>query len=124
MPPESLPRKVARAAAILFPPAWAGVVGGELGKSGPGISIWDKALHFSAYFILASLASMALKSRRAMLLAALGLVAMGGILEIVQGFIGRDCDIHDEYANTLGVVAGVILGRAVMALLVRVRRAD
>ena len=121
MPPETLSLKVSRSAAILFLPAWAGVVGGELGKGGPGFNIWDKMLHFSAYFILAGLAATALRSRRAALWAVLGLIAMGGILEIVQGFIGRDCDIHDEYANTLGAIAGALVGRAIMALLVRTK---
>lgn len=121
---ETVSSRAVRAAAILFSPAWAGVVGGELGKGGPGISIWDKALHFSAYFILAVLASMALKSRRATVWAALGLVAMGGFLEIVQGFIGRDCSLHDEYANTLGVISGMIVGRTIIALLVRLYPPD
>ena len=116
--------RTARACAILFAPAWAGVVGGELGKGGPGVSIWDKALHFSAYFILALLAGVALHDRvRAFLLALLGLVLMGGILEIIQGFIGRDCSLYDECANTLGVIAGGALAWAVSAVLVRLGRA-
>jgi len=125
MPSKPAPAKrVARAAALLFLPAWAGVFGGEVSQQGTGINIWDKAEHFGAYFVLALLASMAAGSRRAVLWAGLGLVVMGGLLEILQGLIGRDCDIHDEYANTLGVISGVILGRAIIALLVRMRRAD
>jgi VanZ family protein len=115
---------IARAAAIFFLPAWSAVVGGELGHGGAGINLWDKAMHFSAYFILALLVSVALAGRRTMIWALLGLVAMGGALEILQGFIGRDCSIYDELANTLGVVTGALLARAVVAILVRVPPAD
>jgi hypothetical protein len=35
---------------------------------------------------------------------------MGAALEIIQGFVGRDCDVWDETANTLGVVTGLVVG--------------
>jgi VanZ family protein len=121
---QKLVSNIARAAAIFFLPAWSAVVGGELGNGGAGINLWDKAMHFSAYFILALLVSIALAGRRAMIWALLGLVAMGGALEIMQGLIGRDCSIYDELANTLGVMAGALVARVVVAILVRVPPAD
>ena len=48
---------------------------------------------------------------------AFALIAMGGALEIVQGMTGRDADIWDEVANTLGVLAGTGLAWAGIAFL-------
>jgi VanZ family protein len=124
MLPESSAQKAARTAAILFLPALAGVLGGELAPGDIGLNVWDKALHFTAYFVLASLATLALRSGRKVLLAVLALVAMGGALEIIQGFIGRDADIMDELANTLGACGGYLVGWLAMAILVRIGGAD
>jgi VanZ family protein len=121
---QKLASTVARAAAIFFLPVWSAVVGGELGNGGTGISLWDKAIHFSAYFILAFLVSIALTGRRTMIWALLGLIAMGGVLEIWQGLIGRDCSLYDEFANSLGVLAGAVAGRIAAAVLVRWRPTD
>jgi len=48
---------------------------------------------------------------------ALGLVLMGGALEIIQGFTGRDADIFDELANTIGVLSGLGVGWLGISLL-------
>jgi VanZ family protein len=106
-----------QADALLFWPALAVVVWGELSHHVPHIHVWDKLLHFTAYFGLSLMATIAVRANRRALWWALGLVALGGLLEIVQGFTGRDCDIFDEFANTLGVIAGTGLGWAGIALL-------
>lgn len=101
-----------RVLAWLFWPALAIVVWGEL-TSGPStveIHVWDKALHFTGYFGLALIATLALRANRNVLWALLALIAIGGLLEIVQGMVGRDADIFDEAANTLGVLTGGALG--------------
>ena len=54
----------------------------------------------------------------------LGLIAMGAILEVIQGAIGRDMSAYDELANTLGVIAGAVTVWATRAALVRLRPAD
>jgi VanZ family protein len=123
MPIQQHLDRIAYAAAVLFLPALSGVIGGELTLAGDGIDVWDKAKHFTAYFILSFLATAALKAHRSALAAMLGLVAMGGALELIQGAIGRDCDIHDEIANTLGVLAGGLLAWIVIGLVARARRA-
>ncbi|HEY0105321.1 MAG TPA: VanZ family protein [Rhizomicrobium sp.] len=81
------------------------------------IDVWDKALHFTAYFGLALMTTIAVRAERRALWWALGLVVLGGALEIVQGSTGRDADIFDELANSLGVAAGLGLGWAGIALL-------
>lgn len=51
--------------------------------------------------------------------AGLGLIVLGGVLEIIQGFIGRDMSIYDEFANTAGVLVGVFVARAIVETLHR-----
>ena len=121
---ESLPEKFSRWSAILLLPAWASVIGGELGPSAGEPHLWDKALHFTAYFVLSALAVMALAASKRALWAMLGLIVMGAVLEAVQGMIGRDMSALDELANSLGVIGGAATAWAITALLVRLRSAD
>ncbi len=109
-----------RVAAWLFWPAFMLVLWGEL-KPGHDaeIHVWDKALHFTAYFGLAAIATVALRTRRSVLWALAALIAAGGVLEIVQGLVGRDSDIYDEAANTLGALAGAIMAWGFLTLIGR-----
>ena len=110
-----------RVAMWLFWPAVILVTWGELTPSPPHLEthVWDKLLHFTAYFGLAGMAAWSLKSRRALVLAVLGLIAFGGLLEIVQGMTGRDADVLDEVANSLGAVLGALTGLALIWLVER-----
>ena len=103
----------------LFWPAVAVVVWGELfATASETPHVWDKLLHFTAYFGLSGLALVALVGRtRRTLLAALGLVLLGGALEVVQGMIGRDMSLYDELANAIGVLAGLGVGWIYLACL-------
>lgn len=70
----------------------------------------DKALHFSGYFALALwFGGVAERSRY--LIVGAGLIALGGILELLQGYmaIGRQMELLDFVANTLGVSAGLAI---------------
>ena len=95
-------------ALYLFWPAVVLVAWGELTPHPPSIValFWDKSLHFTAYFGLAGMATMALGEGKRAAWATLGLIVLGGVLEILQGFTGRDPDIYDELANTLGALTG------------------
>src|SRR5580704_12500486 len=83
---------VRRAGAWLFWPAVAVVVWGELTPHPPSAAalLWDKAEHFIAYFGLTLLASLAWGLRRSLAWVFAGMVALGGALEIIQSFVGRD----------------------------------
>jgi len=81
------------------------------------ITIWDKAAHFTAYFGLALMATIAVRARRRAAWYVLALIVMGGVLEILQGMTGRDADIWDEVANTLGALTGSGLAWAGVAFL-------
>jgi VanZ family protein len=102
-------------AAILFWPALALVVWGELTPNSlepaPG---YDKVLHFIAYFGLAGLAATPFVRRRPALIAVLLLIAAGGLLEIIQGYTGRDPSFWDEAANTAGAITGGLLARLIV----------
>ncbi len=108
-------------ALYLIWPAIVVVMWGELTPNPPHLEalVWDKVLHYIAYFGLAGLATVALNARRQAIWAVLALVALGGALEILQGFTGRDPDIYDELANTLGAFTGGAAGWLVMAALSR-----
>jgi VanZ family protein len=111
------------AARWLFLPALAIVVWGEL-TPGVGLNIWDKLQHFLAYFGLAGLATVALGPSPRSLWAMLALIALGGALEIIQGYTGRDPSFYDEFANAVGATSGYLAGLGVTALsLLVVRRA-
>lgn len=106
-------------ALYLFWPAVLLVAWGELIPHQPDWTalVWDKALHFTAYLGLAGMATVALGARKHALWAVVGLVLLGGALEILQGFTGRDPDIYDEVANILGAIVGGCSGWLLVSLL-------
>jgi VanZ family protein len=70
-------------------------------------ALGDKQAHFMAFYGLASLCFLAFpKTRRAEM--ALVLVTIGALLEVAQGFTGRDMDVFDVIADSCGVYAVVI----------------
>jgi VanZ family protein len=107
---------VRRAGAWLFWPALAVVVWGELTPHPPKVTalLWDKAEHFIAYFGLTLMASLAWGLRWSLVWVFAAMVALGGALEILQSFVGRDAEWGDFYANNLGALTG--LGVAVVYL--------
>ena len=75
----------------------------------------DKVLHFGGYFALAVWFGGVTRTRRYPLVGVL-LIALGGVLEILQGVMhnGRNAEWLDLLADALGVIAG--LGLAYMGL--------
>jgi len=69
----------------------------------------DKLEHLLAYFLLAASAVQLFAARRALLWAALGLVALGIGIEFAQGLLTatRAADPIDALANTVGVTLGL-----------------
>jgi VanZ family protein len=39
------------------------------------------------------------------------LIFLGGVLEILQGMLGRDMSVYDEMANSAGAILGATLAR-------------
>jgi VanZ family protein len=65
----------------------------------------DKGLHFGTFYVLEVLALVSY--RRLRITPAIGLVLLGGAIELIQGQIGRDCSVWDWLADTLGVMAAM-----------------
>ena len=102
------------------------VVAGELvpGNSLPmqaigATHINDKVLHFVAYLVLAWFPAWN-ESRSTSLWLCAGLVGMGILLEIVQSFVGRSCEVLDATANLAGVICGYVVSSRMAAGLGRV----
>jgi VanZ family protein len=71
-------------------------------------SIWDKANHFMAFFVLYVIFSMAYENI-SLLKKVLLLILFGWQIEIVQSFIpGRFYSLYDIVADTIGILIGVI----------------
>lgn len=113
-------RILRRLAVLLFWPGVALIAWGELTPNPPDAAqhIWDKTEHFTAYFGLAAMATLVIGPRRLLAWALLGVVALGALLEVLQGIMGRDAELGDVVANTLGALAGL----AVAMLFIRLTR--
>ncbi|MCK5909075.1 MAG: VanZ family protein [Caulobacter sp.] len=104
--PLLVPRKINRSGLLVFVAAVALTLYAALapGDDGAGLIPWDKAKHFIVFYGLTFLASIALPKSRSW---KIGLVLLGfGIaIEILQGLpiVGRDADVFDIVADTLGV---------------------
>ena len=75
-------------------------------SDGGGLFPWDKADHFSAFFVLTGLTMVALP-RQPLWRIAVGMSVMGAAIELIQGlpFVGRDCDFWDWMAEMVAVAA-------------------
>jgi len=73
---------------------------------------FDKVEHFVGYLTLSAYAVMLFANRRGQAVAAAGLIALGVGLEFAQGAwtVSRMADSADALANSLGVLAGLMLG--------------
>ncbi|MES1925046.1 VanZ family protein [Salinisphaera sp. T31B1] len=70
-----------------------------------GIHNADKLEHFLAFGILGTWFAGVLAPRY--LAVFIGLVGFGAAIEVIQGLVGRDADLFDLAADTLGVLAGI-----------------
>ena len=69
----------------------------------------DKLEHLFGYFVLSAAAVQLFANRRALSLAAVGLIVLGIGVEIAQGYTAyRSADPADALANTLGVLLGMV----------------
>jgi VanZ family protein len=68
------------------------------------VHIWDKAKHFSAFFVLTGLAVLSFPDRR-LLGIGICLSGFGAFIEVVQGLpmVHRDANVWDWVADTLAV---------------------
>ena len=116
---ESVLKMLNRLSFWLFWPGMALIAWGELTPRPPEFAqhVWDKAEHFTAYFGLVAMATMVIGLRTRLAWAVLGVWLLGGVLEILQGYTGRDPDIFDFLANSLGAAAGLAVASLFILLL-------
>ncbi len=78
----------------------------------------DKVGHFTAYVILAVMPVLAIELLGLGVVLASAMVPLGVLLEFAQIRVpGRSFDRHDMFANTLGVITGVLLAILLRAML-------
>ena len=79
------------------------------------MKIWDKLEHAVSYLALALCFSGSLKVRL-WKVQAIGLLLFGALIEIAQGAMawGRTADVRDLFANTAGIIAGLLLARTLL----------
>lgn len=78
----------------------------------PHVGFGDKIQHLIAYLCLALAGGIAFPDRRSFLALAVGLVALGIVLEFGQAVVpGRFTSIGDVVANTVGVLLGLTIAR-------------
>jgi len=71
---------------------------------GMGLIPWDKAKHFIVFYVLTALAITALPASRFWRIG-LVLLAFGGMIEVLQAFVGRDAAWGDVLADACGIAA-------------------
>lgn len=76
----------------------------------PNLHLWDKLEHAGAFFGLTLWFGGLIRRSRYALLAS-WMVLLGACIELAQGYMGwgRDMDIHDVYADAIGVAVAFIL---------------
>jgi VanZ family protein len=80
------------------------------GEELQGIEINDKLEHFIGYALL-TLCFCGIYPRARYWLIAVLFLLMGGMVEVLQGLMhwGRSADIHDFYADCIGIAVGLAL---------------
>ncbi len=74
----------------------------------PQVNLWDKLLHALSYGGVAALGGAGFGETRTRHFIALGLIALGVVLEVAQIHVpGRTGEFGDAMANAIGVVIGV-----------------
>lgn len=81
----------------------------------------DKLQHGVGYAAMSAYAAMLFATRRARWTAAAGLLAFGIAIELAQGAftVDRSSELADVFANAAGIVAGLLVGRTRLALLLQ-----
>jgi len=73
---------------------------------GLNIPQFDKLEHIGAYLFLTPWFAAALPGWTRLLALMAAFVVMGGAIEIIQGYVGRDADWFDWFADCAGVALG------------------
>lgn len=106
-------RKINVLALTIFVAAAAFALWRALLPDDGGMSLipWDKAKHFIVFYVLTALAITALPASRFWRIG-LVLLAFGGMIEVLQAFVGRDAAWGDVLADACGI--GALFGPIIL----------
>ncbi|WP_421736668.1 VanZ family protein [Caulobacter sp.] len=106
-------RKINALAFAIFVAAAAFALWRALLPDDGGLSMipWDKAKHFIVFYVLTALAITALPASRFWRIGVV-LLAFGGLIEVLQAFVGRDAAWGDVLADACGI--GALFGPIVL----------
>lgn len=100
-----------RTAVLVMPVFWATVaftfyMAIKPPGGGPGLFPWDKAEHFTAFYVLTAIGAAAYP-RRPLWQVGVLLSAFGALIEVVQAtpWVHRDADVWDWVADSCGILA-------------------
>ena len=82
------------------------------GEQDPKLLVSDKFLHFIAYGVM--VLPVLLERVFPQLLVFIIAFIYGGCIELIQPFWGREADIMDLWANTAGIIFGILIARGVV----------
>lgn len=85
-----------------------------------GFDLWDKAQHVLAFAAL--VLPNACLNQRALSVTVLGAVLLGGGIELIQPFVGREASLGDFGADLVGIALGAAFGTALIQSLRRLQR--
>lgn len=82
------------------------------GEQDQRLLVSDKLLHFIAYGVM--VLPVLLDRVFPQLLVFIIAFIYGGCIELVQPFWGREADIMDLWANTAGIIFGILISRGIV----------
>lgn len=77
--------------------------------------LYDKLMHASVFAVLGSWFAALQSSARRWPIIALGLLAFGVAIELLQAVTGRDPSVWDVVADIIGIAVGILLLRMITA---------
>ena len=93
--------------------------------SPPTFEHLDKVAHFSMFFVLSLLGGIHIIKTRYnkffvwQMLNFISVSVLGGLIEFIQPYFGRDCSAADFYANSAGALFGVLLSKLIYVNIIR-----
>ena len=81
------------------------------GEGNSNLLLSDKLLHFIAYGVM--VLPISLERDYSNLLIFLFALILGGFIELIQPFWGREADIMDFFANAVGIIFGILIARLI-----------
>ncbi|WP_330472392.1 VanZ family protein [Vibrio harveyi] len=90
--------------------AYLSLSSGELQDWG-NIAYLDKMQHAMAYSVFGFLGGFCVANWRQRWIVALSILLFSAVIEVLQGYVGRQTSWHDLIANSIGILTGLLCYR-------------